>query len=327
MASSANPSFLRAKLAERLAVVLDDFERGAGEVGQHARQECADQLNRAARRLWQADDIAVLADTLADTAAQFAAGAAVVSIDQDVVKMESVRPAGEAWLLGTQTALDVAPALRAAIESREPVIAAAAEGELGPTLPALAIAAGDDRVAVFPVLSRDGVPALACAWGAVETAAIELLAKMAGDESDRESRANAEAAAAAAALAESEAAAAEAEAAAQADAARIANTPAEPSWESLSAVEQRLHLRAQRAARVRVAQWRLREGAAVRSGREQGDLYGELAGQIDEARESFRNEFFAPCPSMIDYLHLEMVHTLANDDAELLGKDYPGPLL
>jgi hypothetical protein len=30
---------------------------------------------------------------------------------------------------------------------------------------------------------------------------------------------------------------------------------------------------------------------------------------------------------MVDYLHLEMVHTLANDDAELLGKDYPGPLL
>jgi len=324
MGGVANPSFLRAKLAERLAVVLDDFEQGAGEIGKHARQECADQLNRAARRFWQADDLAVLADTLADAAAQFAAGAAVVSIEQDVAKMESVRPAGEAWLVGTQTALDVAPALKAAIESREPVIAAAAEGELGPTLPGLAIAAGDDRVAVFPVLSRDGVPALACAWGAVEAGAIELLAKMAGEEWDRVSRAIADAAAAAA---EAEAAAAEAETAARAEAERAAGEPAEPAWENLSAVEQRLHLRAQRSARVRVAQWRLREGAAVRSGRERGDLYGELASQIDEARESFRNEFLAPCPSMIDYLHLEMVHTLANDDAELLGKDYPGPLL
>ncbi|MGB7761704.1 MAG: hypothetical protein WBL61_17865, partial [Bryobacteraceae bacterium] len=103
--------------------------------------------------------------------------------------------------------------------------------------------------------------------------------------------------------------------------------PAEPSWDSLPAAEQRIHLRAQRFARVRVAQWRLREGAAVRSGRDSRDLYGELAEQIDEARESFRREFFAECPSMVDYLHLEMVHTLANDDAELLGKDYPGPLL
>jgi hypothetical protein len=76
-----------------------------------------------------------------------------------------------------------------------------------------------------------------------------------------------------------------------------------------------------------VARWRLRDGAAVRSGRASRDLYGELGAQIDEARESFRHEFFAPCPGMVDYLHLEMVHTLANDDAELLGKDYPGPLL
>jgi SWI/SNF-related matrix-associated actin-dependent regulator 1 of chromatin subfamily A len=331
MGGAANPSFLRAKLAERLALVLDDVERAAGEIGKHARQECAEQLNRAARRFWQADDLAALADTLADAAAQFAAGAAVVSIEQDVVKMESIRPAGEAWLVGTQTALDAAPALRAAMGSREPVIAAAAEGELGRLLPTLAIAAGDDRVAVFPVLSHSGVPALVCAWGSVEAAAMELLAKMAGEEWDRVSHAIAEAAAEAAAAAEAEAtaaaAAAEAEAAAQAEAERAARAQAEPSWDSLSADEQRLHLRAQRSARVRVAQWRLREGVAVRSGRERGDLYGELAGQIDEARESFHSEFFAHCPSMVDYLHLEMVHTLAHDDAELLGKDYPGPLL
>ena len=103
--------------------------------------------------------------------------------------------------------------------------------------------------------------------------------------------------------------------------------PAERSFDSLSAEEQRTHLRAQRFARVRVAQWRLREGAAVRSGRVHGDLYAELEAQIEEARKSFRDEFFAPCPGMVDYLHQEMVHTLANNDAQLLGKDYPGPLL
>ena len=30
--------------------------------------------------------------------------------------------------------------------------------------------------------------------------------------------------------------------------------------------------------------------------------------------------------SMVDYFHLELVHTLANDDPALLGQDYPGPL-
>jgi len=29
---------------------------------------------------------------------------------------------------------------------------------------------------------------------------------------------------------------------------------------------------------------------------------------------------------MIDYFHVELVRTLANDDASMLGPDYPGPL-
>jgi hypothetical protein len=29
---------------------------------------------------------------------------------------------------------------------------------------------------------------------------------------------------------------------------------------------------------------------------------------------------------MVDYIHVELLRTLANDDAELLGEDYPGPM-
>jgi len=363
MGTASNPSFLRAMLAERLAVVLDDIEQAAGEVSAHARHDCANQLNQAVRRLWQAPNVAALADTLADAAAQFASGAAVLSVEDNVSRTESVRPLSEAWrAAGTRTALRAAPALAAAIQSREPVIAAATESELGGTLAALALYAGHDRVAVFPVLSHEGVPALICAWGAVEASAQELLAKMAGEEWGRFQRAAAEAEQAeAAAIAEAQAAAraeAEAEAQAAAEAAEQAQAQAtaeeeqeavgvagngappqfvaplmpaetaeESNWENLPAVEQRLHLRAQRVARVRVAEWRLREGARVRSGRARGDLYAELAPKIEEARKSFHSQFFGACPSMVDYLHLEMVHTLANDDAELLGKDYPGPML
>jgi hypothetical protein len=260
-----------------------------------------------------------LADALADAAAQFAGGAAVLSIEEGgIAKLESIRPGYDAGhVVGSQMALAVAPALAAAIESREPVIAAASESEVGDTLALLAVSSGDDRVAVFPVTSHDGVSALVCAWGSVEAAAVELLAQVAGEEWERLSSAAAAAAAEAAAAAAAEAAAA----------ALVTIAPAEGSWESLPAAEQRLHLRAQRFARVRVAQWRLRDGAAVRSGRLRSDIYAELAAQIDEARESFRVDFFSQCPSMVDYLHVEMVRTLANDDAELLGKDYPGPLL
>ncbi|MGO9229569.1 MAG: hypothetical protein ACLQKA_10230 [Bryobacteraceae bacterium] len=309
MGLPANPSFLRAMLGERLALLVDEVDRAAREATRGARQECADQLNQALRRLCQAGNQAELADTLADAAAQFAGGAAVLSIEDGTAKLESVRPSADARsAAGAQTALEAAPALRAAIESREPVIAAAAESEVGETLAGLAASTGDDRLAVFPVTSHQGVPALVCAWGTVEAAAVELLAQVTGAEWERVVRAAAEAATAAAA--------------------EMANmAPAERTWDSLSAAEKQTHFRAQRFARVRVAQWRLRDGALVRTGRARGDLYDEMKAQIDEARTSFRHEFFAACPGMIDYLHLEMVHTLANDDAELLGKDYPGPLL
>jgi hypothetical protein len=302
-------------LSERLAVLVDDVERAAAEAARSARHDCANQLNQALRRLSQATNPADLADTLADAAAQFSGGAAVLTIDNGTATIESVRPSGDARAAGSQTELDAAPALLAAVQSREPVIAAAAEAEVGATLADLAASAGDDRMAVFPVTGDHGVPAIACAWGAVEAAALEVLAQVAAEEWERLARAAAQAAADAAAEAEA------------ATASLVNIAPAEGSWDGLPAAEKRIHLHAQRFARVRVAQWRLRDGAAVRTARGRGDIYRELKAQIDEARSSFHNEFFAGCPSMLDYLHLEMVHTLANDDAELLGKDYPGPLL
>ena len=88
-----------------------------------------------------------------------------------------------------------------------------------------------------------------------------------------------------------------------------------------------MHLRAQRFARVQVAEMRLYEPEAVQAGRTGRNLYETLHRNIDDARGEFQRSFFATCPSMVDYLHLELVHTLSNDDPELLGKDYPGPLV
>ena len=72
---------------------------------------------------------------------------------------------------------------------------------------------------------------------------------------------------------------------------------------------------------------RLDHTEAVQSGRARRDLYKALRLPVDEARQTFRAEFFVPCPSMVDYLHLELTRTLANDDPDLLGSDYPGPLV
>jgi hypothetical protein len=94
-----------------------------------------------------------------------------------------------------------------------------------------------------------------------------------------------------------------------------------------AAAPQAAHLRASRFARVQVAEMRLYKANAVREGRARKDLYTALREDIDDAREAFRLNFVAGRDSMADYLHLELVRTLANDDPLLLGPGYPGPLV
>jgi hypothetical protein len=86
-----------------------------------------------------------------------------------------------------------------------------------------------------------------------------------------------------------------------------------------------MHLQAQRFARVKVAELRLYHAEGVREGRAQSDLYGALQGEIDRLRGEFQKEFGAT-PTMVDYLHLEILRTLAHDDDRLLGANYPGSL-
>jgi hypothetical protein len=71
---------------------------------------------------------------------------------------------------------------------------------------------------------------------------------------------------------------------------------------------------------------RLYKSQNVKIGRAARNLYTSLRAEIDSARETFRRDFLSAPGGMVDYLHLELVRTLANDDVELLGSDYPGPL-
>jgi hypothetical protein len=79
--------------------------------------------------------------------------------------------------------------------------------------------------------------------------------------------------------------------------------------------------RAQRFARVKVAEIQLYHASGVKSGRASRNIYGVLKPQIDAAREAYREKFHGP-----DFLHFQIVRLLANDDASLLGADYPGPM-
>lgn len=100
-----------------------------------------------------------------------------------------------------------------------------------------------------------------------------------------------------------------------------------PSWSALTKEEQDLHLKAQRAARVVIAEIRLYQSQAVKTGRAQKNLYGALKKEIDAGRAKFREDFLEKSPTMVDYLHIELLRTLANEDASMLGPEYPGPMV
>jgi transposase len=85
--------------------------------------------------------------------------------------------------------------------------------------------------------------------------------------------------------------------------------------------------RAQQFARVRVAEIQLYHSAAMKAGRASGDVYSALKTQMDAGRDAYREKFLTPVNGTADYLHAEFVRTLANDDAALLGPEYPGPLV
>jgi hypothetical protein len=327
MSASAPQSPLRQILETRISQLSAEVEGLFAEAQERGRRESADQLNQAVRRLRQAPDIDELGGTLLDAAVVFCTGAALFFIQEDLARGErilGVAKDGQEVFRGLEIPLAAAAALAGAVESRDPVIAASTPGEVSTAMFKLAGHRPDGRVSIFPIVVREEVRALVYAWGTVQGSALELLSQVAAGVWSELSPpepppASPELVQIAPAMVPEKEAAPVAE---RASAVRASTS----AWERLTPQEQQIHFRAQRFARVQVAELRLREGDTVQSARTSRNLYGALQKQIDSARETFRRSFFEPCTSMVDYLHLELVRTLANDDPELLGKNYPGPM-
>ena len=300
--TSTAPTALRRLIENRLSQLTAETESLFAEAREKARRETADELNQAVRRIRQAGSLDELASTLAAAAGAFASGVILFRIEGETAKSDAL-----------EIPLASAAALRGAMETRDPVIAAAVPSEVSAPLLEQA-EPPDGRVGIFPLLVRERVPALLCAWGGVQGSSIELLTQVAS-------------AAWSALTIEAEPAPTASDLVQIAPPVAATSPSAAPSWDELPVEEQRTHLRAQRFARVQVAEMRLFEPEAVHGGRERRDLYEPLRKRIDDARAAFRTQFFKGCSSMVDYLHLELVRTLANDDPELLGKDYPGPMV
>jgi hypothetical protein len=320
MVSSAPTSALRQLFEDRLSQLSTEVEALFTESRERARRDFAEQINQAVRRMRQTSDSEELAATLVDTANLFASAVAFLRVENETARGERIRgvpgePADR--FTGLEVPLVSAAALAGAVETRDPVTAVPTWSEISPQLAGVFGDALGNRVTIFPILVGERVRALVCASGDAEASILEALCQVA-----------------AAVWGSMEPVVITAPAPVPELIQIAAPLPApvpeprqRPTWESLPPEEQMIHLKAQRFARVQVSQIRLHETQAVQSGRTNRDLYDALRRRIDDTRTVFHEQFFAACPSMVDYLHLELVRTLAHDDADLLGKDYPGPLV
>ena len=289
----------RQLLEERISEISTELEVLFEGACDHARREQAEQLNQAVRRLRIAPDPGELCATLEDAAARLASGAILFRVAEGTATSDRIEvPLGDA------------PALAAAAESQDPLIAAATPGEVSAPLVELLGHTPDMRVSILPVVAGEKVAALVYCWGTVQVAALELLAQVASAVWSAIPVPPPRLVSIAMA----------------ADPPPVQAKPA-AAWQELPPAEQQIHLRAQRFARVQAAEMRLYHAEVVQVARGRRNLYEALRQPIDDARQAFRTRFFAGCPSMVDYLHLELTRTLANDDPDLLGSTYPGPLV
>lgn len=312
-------------LAEQLAAERSRWEREHSEslnvavslAAARSARTVTVRLNECARRVRSAADEEEWARALYDGAALFAPRVAVFRVLEGML---SVAHAAVAASMGDVPLRD-APAFHDACEGGEPVVALYAAAELSAQLVAAFGQPAGARAHLFPVLTGGEAAAVLYAEGGqgeCDGDALELLATLAAAVWEaRNGRTKA---------ASPGPQLVTLQVVPPAPSAPEPVRPSLPAWADVPAVDRDHHLRAQRFARVRVAEMRLYKSALVLEGRRTSALYALLREDIGQARTEFSEQFLGACGSMTDYLHEELVRTLANDDARLLGDDYPGPL-
>ena len=98
-----------------------------------------------------------------------------------------------------------------------------------------------------------------------------------------------------------------------------------PDLSQLNEEEQKVNQDAQRFAKLLISEIELYSKVKVSEGRKNKDLYGSLKTDLQRSRQTYEKRFAKTQASRHDYLHDEIVRILANDDASILGPDYPGP--
>ena len=285
-----------AKWKELVAGIPDAVEQAIDS----AARDTAESLNQATRRIAQSSSVSDALAALVDSTVPFCGVATVLSLKDGRANPVRSRAAGVA---GEPFAIASSPALESLLETKEPVAAAATPAQLSSAL-SEALAAPDGAAYLFPLKVRLEVVAALAAAGSVQVGAMECLCEAASLKLEILLPPPP-----------------------PSPPPRVKEAKREPSaWDTLSPEAQRMHLQAQRFSRVKVAELRLYHADHVREGRAKSNLYDVLRGEMDRLRSEFQKDF-GSTPTMVDYLHLELLRTLAHDDDRLLGANYPGPLL
>lgn len=297
-------------------------------------RDLSERLNQAVRRVANAESLDHWRDALLDGVQPLAESVLLFRIAEDKENgakaiLEGARVPEFVQerlgrLMDVEVSLSDAPALESAVETRDTVVAVRSASELSELIASLAPETAGAKAYLFPIVVNEKVAAVLYAEEGeeftVEPAALELMASV-GSMSLAIRRAAAAQASAPAGLVGMTVAQSLSNGSPNGSATELGNLIS-----SLSREEQELHLRAQRFARVQVAEMRLYKSNLVKQGRANQNLYSALREDIDLSREAYRVQFMNQGKNMVDYLHVELVRTLANDDAVLMGVEYPGPL-
>ncbi|MBV9404813.1 MAG: hypothetical protein JO211_05680 [Acidobacteriaceae bacterium] len=309
-----------------------EYDAACTQAARAARCQLTNELNQSLRRLRQYHSESDWVSTLIDVGSRFVQQIALFSLNAGVVSLRGQHKLNLPERFSFP--ISSAGAFASAVETKDPVVSLRTPSEV---TEALSLPSDEERAHVLPIVNENRVVALLFAADQeyMDVNALELLAGMASLVLER--RGNVGLHTHIAAPARSQEPTRDAVEVREdvtplvssngvSASARSSAKPELPSWADLSEEQRTLHIQAQRFSRVTVAEMQLARPEACRSGREQANLYMFLKSEIDAARKTYRTQFMT-IPSMVDYLHLELVRTAAEGDELKLGAEYPGQLV
>ena len=104
--------------------------------------------------------------------------------------------------------------------------------------------------------------------------------------------------------------------------AAAAAAPAPDSFAQMSAEDADVHRKAQRFARLLMDEVKLYNQAKVAEGRKHKDLYDRLKEDIEKSRSTYTKRYGNTVAAGMDHFSNEVVRSLAEDDASLLGPNF-----